>query len=109
MKIPEQLSTNWENFQFHLKNKPLPIPESPSNEHLDVAFGRLGDLKIDPILDFIKDQSTKCFDRLHQIPNQSIRVIPACDNLVPSFAKRLRTALHHIYQHFPVLKRLRRS
>ncbi|GFV30177.1 hypothetical protein TNCV_96541 [Trichonephila clavipes] len=27
MKIPEQLSTNWENFRFLLKNKPLPIPE----------------------------------------------------------------------------------
>ncbi|GFV32540.1 hypothetical protein TNCV_3914511 [Trichonephila clavipes] len=41
MKIPEQLSTNWENFRFLLKNKPLPILESPSNEHLDVAIGQL--------------------------------------------------------------------
>ncbi|GFV53951.1 putative RNA-directed DNA polymerase from transposon X-element [Trichonephila clavipes] len=46
---------------------------------------------------------------LPQIPNQSIRVIPAYDNSVPSSAKRPRAALHHIYQHFPVLKRLRRS
>ncbi|GFW87222.1 hypothetical protein TNCV_5125741 [Trichonephila clavipes] len=43
MKIPAQLSTNWENFQFLLKNKPLLIPVSPSNEHLDVAIGRLGE------------------------------------------------------------------
>ncbi|GFV57183.1 uncharacterized protein TNCV_2557881 [Trichonephila clavipes] len=43
MKIPAQLSTNWENFRFLLKNKPLPIPESPNNEHLDVAIGRLGE------------------------------------------------------------------
>ncbi|GFV25534.1 RNA-directed DNA polymerase from mobile element jockey [Trichonephila clavipes] len=43
MKIPAQLSTNWENFRFLLKNKPLPIPASPSNEHLDVAIGWLGE------------------------------------------------------------------
>ncbi|GFV93576.1 RNA-directed DNA polymerase from mobile element jockey [Trichonephila clavipes] len=43
MKIPAQLSTNRENFRFLLKNKPLPIPASPSNEHLDVAIGRLGE------------------------------------------------------------------
>ncbi|GFW80121.1 RNA-directed DNA polymerase from mobile element jockey [Trichonephila clavipes] len=43
MKIPAQLYTNWENFRFLLKNKPLPIPASPSNEHLDVAIGRLGE------------------------------------------------------------------
>ncbi|GFT16546.1 RNA-directed DNA polymerase from mobile element jockey [Trichonephila clavipes] len=67
------------------------------------------DLKIDPILDFIKNQSKKFFDRLPQIPNQSIRVIPAYDNSVPSSAKRPRAALHHIYQHFSVLKRLRIS
>ncbi|GFW92910.1 RNA-directed DNA polymerase from mobile element jockey [Trichonephila clavipes] len=42
IKIPAQLSTNWENFRF-LKNKPLPIPASPSNEHLGVAIGRLGE------------------------------------------------------------------
>ncbi|GFS49257.1 probable RNA-directed DNA polymerase from transposon X-element [Trichonephila clavipes] len=43
MKNPAQLSTNWENFRFLLKNKPLPIPASPSNEHLDVAIGQLGE------------------------------------------------------------------
>ncbi|GFU63229.1 putative RNA-directed DNA polymerase from transposon X-element [Trichonephila clavipes] len=32
-----------ENFRFLLKNKPLPIPASHSNEHLDVAIGRLGE------------------------------------------------------------------
>ncbi|GFX02487.1 uncharacterized protein TNCV_194651 [Trichonephila clavipes] len=40
MKIPAQLSTNWENFRFLLKNKPLPIPTSPSNEPLYIAIGR---------------------------------------------------------------------
>ncbi|GFX80972.1 probable RNA-directed DNA polymerase from transposon BS [Trichonephila clavipes] len=29
MRIPAQLSTNWKNFRFLLKNKPLPIPASP--------------------------------------------------------------------------------
>ncbi|GFX72048.1 hypothetical protein TNCV_2346361 [Trichonephila clavipes] len=43
MKSPAQLSTNWENFRFLLKNKPLPIPASPSNERLDVAIGWLGE------------------------------------------------------------------
>ncbi|GFU57123.1 hypothetical protein TNCV_1779861 [Trichonephila clavipes] len=43
MKIPAQLFTNWENFRFLFKNKPLSIPASPSNEHLDVAIGRLGE------------------------------------------------------------------
>ncbi|GFS51849.1 RNA-directed DNA polymerase from mobile element jockey [Trichonephila clavipes] len=43
MQIPAQLSTNRENFRFLLKKKPLPIPESPSNVHLDVAIGRLGE------------------------------------------------------------------
>ncbi|GFU76727.1 hypothetical protein TNCV_2391221 [Trichonephila clavipes] len=62
-------------------------------------------LKIDPILGFIKNQSKKL---LPQIPNQSIRAIPAYDNSVPSSEKRPRAALHHINQHFPVLKRLRR-
>ncbi|GFW29500.1 hypothetical protein TNCV_744421 [Trichonephila clavipes] len=52
------------------------------------------DLKIDPILDFIKNQSKKFFDRLLQIPNQSIRVIPAYDNSVPSSAKRPRPSPH---------------
>ncbi|GFU28496.1 RNA-directed DNA polymerase from mobile element jockey [Trichonephila clavipes] len=65
------------------------------------------DLKIDPIFDFIKNQSKTFFDRLPQIPNQSIRVIPAYDISDPSSAKR--AALPHIDQHFPVLKRLRRS
>ncbi|GFU00499.1 RNA-directed DNA polymerase from mobile element jockey [Trichonephila clavipes] len=49
----------------------------------------LKDLKIDPILDFIKNQFKRFFDRLPQIPNQSIRVIPAHDNSVPSSAKDL--------------------
>ncbi|GFV16890.1 hypothetical protein TNCV_4364901 [Trichonephila clavipes] len=57
----------------------------------------------------IKNQSKKFFDRLLQIPNESIRVIPAHDNSVPSSAKRHRAAPHHMYQHFPVFKRLRRS
>ncbi|GFU30643.1 hypothetical protein TNCV_3031561 [Trichonephila clavipes] len=43
MKIPALLFTNCENFRFLLKNKPLPIPASTSNEHLDVAIGWLGE------------------------------------------------------------------
>ncbi|GFV81551.1 hypothetical protein TNCV_52751 [Trichonephila clavipes] len=43
LKNGPQLSTNWENFRFLLKNTPLPIPASPRNEHLDVAIGRLGE------------------------------------------------------------------
>ncbi|GFS53950.1 uncharacterized protein TNCV_3761701 [Trichonephila clavipes] len=43
MKIPAQLFTNWENFRILLRNKPLPIPASPINKHLDVAIGRLGE------------------------------------------------------------------
>ncbi|GFX36712.1 RNA-directed DNA polymerase from mobile element jockey [Trichonephila clavipes] len=43
MKIPAQLTTNWENFRFLLKHKPLPIPVSPRKEHLGVAIGRLGE------------------------------------------------------------------
>ncbi|GFY09204.1 hypothetical protein TNCV_4663941 [Trichonephila clavipes] len=34
IKIPDQLSTNWENFKFLLNNKPLPIPPSSSNDNL---------------------------------------------------------------------------
>ncbi|GFU63228.1 probable RNA-directed DNA polymerase from transposon BS [Trichonephila clavipes] len=54
------------------------------------------DLKIDPILDFFKNQSKKFFDRLHQLPNQSIRVIPAYDNSVPSSEKRQSCSSPHI-------------
>ncbi|GFW96760.1 probable RNA-directed DNA polymerase from transposon X-element [Trichonephila clavipes] len=43
IKIPDQLSTNWENFKFLLNNKPLPIPPSSSNDDLEIAIGRLGE------------------------------------------------------------------
>ncbi|GFW02197.1 probable RNA-directed DNA polymerase from transposon X-element [Trichonephila clavipes] len=42
IKIPDQLSTNWENFKFLLNNKPLPIPPSSSNDNLEIAIRRLG-------------------------------------------------------------------
>ncbi|GFV26778.1 putative RNA-directed DNA polymerase from transposon X-element [Trichonephila clavipes] len=43
IKIPDQLSTNWENFIFLLNNKPLPIPPSSSNDDLEIAIRRLGE------------------------------------------------------------------
>ncbi|GFX02991.1 probable RNA-directed DNA polymerase from transposon X-element [Trichonephila clavipes] len=43
IKIPDQLSTNWENFKFLLNNKPLPIPPSSSNDDLEIAIRRLGE------------------------------------------------------------------
>ncbi|GFU83496.1 probable RNA-directed DNA polymerase from transposon X-element [Trichonephila clavipes] len=49
IKIPDQLSTNWENFKFLLNNKPLPIPpsfsndERPRNDDLEIAIRRLGE------------------------------------------------------------------
>ncbi|GFW34265.1 probable RNA-directed DNA polymerase from transposon X-element [Trichonephila clavipes] len=42
IKIPDQLSTNWENFKFLLSNKPLPIPPSSCNDDLEIAI-RLGE------------------------------------------------------------------
>ncbi|GFV70816.1 probable RNA-directed DNA polymerase from transposon X-element [Trichonephila clavipes] len=43
IKIPDQLSTNWENFKFLLNNKPIPIPPSSSNDDLEIAIRRLGE------------------------------------------------------------------
>ncbi|GFY33668.1 RNA-directed DNA polymerase from mobile element jockey [Trichonephila clavipes] len=43
IKIPDQLSTNWENFKFLLNNKPLPILPSSSNDDLEIAIRRLGE------------------------------------------------------------------
>ncbi|GFT94754.1 RNA-directed DNA polymerase from mobile element jockey [Trichonephila clavipes] len=43
IKIPDQLSTNWENFKFLLNNKPLPIPPSYSNDDLEIAIRTLGE------------------------------------------------------------------
>ncbi|GFV67418.1 probable RNA-directed DNA polymerase from transposon X-element, partial [Trichonephila clavipes] len=43
IKIPYQLSTNWENFKFLLNNKPLPVPPSSSNDDLEIAIRRLGE------------------------------------------------------------------
>ncbi|GFV00934.1 RNA-directed DNA polymerase from mobile element jockey [Trichonephila clavipes] len=41
IKIPDQLSTNWENFKFLLNNKSLPIPPSSSNDDLEIVIRRL--------------------------------------------------------------------
>ncbi|GFX32592.1 RNA-directed DNA polymerase from mobile element jockey [Trichonephila clavipes] len=43
IKIPDQLSTNWENFKFLLNNKPLLIRPSSSNDDLEIAIRRLGE------------------------------------------------------------------
>ncbi|GFS81366.1 probable RNA-directed DNA polymerase from transposon X-element [Trichonephila clavipes] len=43
IKIPDQLSTNSENFKFLLNNKLLPIPPSSRNDDLEIAIRRLGE------------------------------------------------------------------
>ncbi|GFV63488.1 RNA-directed DNA polymerase from mobile element jockey [Trichonephila clavipes] len=43
IKIPDQLSTIWENFKFLLNNKPLPVPPFSSNDDLEIAIRRLGE------------------------------------------------------------------
>ncbi|GFU33721.1 probable RNA-directed DNA polymerase from transposon X-element [Trichonephila clavipes] len=43
IKIPDQLSTNWENFKFILNNKPLPNPPSSSNDNLEIAIRSFGE------------------------------------------------------------------
>ncbi|GFV95885.1 probable RNA-directed DNA polymerase from transposon X-element [Trichonephila clavipes] len=43
IKIPDQLSTNWENFKFLLNNKPLPIPSCSSNDDPVIVIRRLGE------------------------------------------------------------------
>ncbi|GFX79105.1 hypothetical protein TNCV_3913901 [Trichonephila clavipes] len=43
IKIPDQLSTNWEKFKFLLNNKPLPIPPLSSNDDLEIAIRMLGE------------------------------------------------------------------
>ncbi|GFW54514.1 RNA-directed DNA polymerase from mobile element jockey [Trichonephila clavipes] len=41
IKNPEQLSTNWFNFKFALKKKPLPTVELTSNENIELAISEL--------------------------------------------------------------------
>ncbi|GFS92336.1 RNA-directed DNA polymerase from mobile element jockey [Nephila pilipes] len=65
------------------------------------------DLKIEPILEFLKKQSFNFFNRIPQIPNESLQQLPAYDASIASSQKRPRAALGHSYVHFPVLKRLR--
>ncbi|GFS74724.1 probable RNA-directed DNA polymerase from transposon X-element [Trichonephila clavipes] len=41
IKNPEQLSTNWFNFKFALKKKPLPTVELTSNDNIELAISEL--------------------------------------------------------------------
>ncbi|GFS90600.1 probable RNA-directed DNA polymerase from transposon X-element [Trichonephila clavipes] len=41
IKNPEQLSTNWFNFKFALKKKPLPTVDLTSNENIELAISEL--------------------------------------------------------------------
>ncbi|GFY09858.1 RNA-directed DNA polymerase from mobile element jockey [Trichonephila clavipes] len=41
IKNPEQLSTNWFNFKFALKKKPLPTVDLTSNENIELAIFEL--------------------------------------------------------------------
>ncbi|GFU33778.1 nucleic-acid-binding protein from transposon X-element [Trichonephila clavipes] len=43
IKIPDQLSTNWENFKFLLNNKPLPNPPSSRDDDLKIAIRSFGE------------------------------------------------------------------
>ncbi|GFX44648.1 RNA-directed DNA polymerase from mobile element jockey [Trichonephila clavipes] len=54
IKIPDQLSINWENFKFLLNNKPLPIPPSSSNDDLEIAIRRLGENISEPLIEASK-------------------------------------------------------
>ncbi|GFS53099.1 probable RNA-directed DNA polymerase from transposon X-element [Nephila pilipes] len=42
LKLPEQLSTNWENFKFILNSNPLPIPNTSSNEDIENSIEQIG-------------------------------------------------------------------
>ncbi|GFV42713.1 hypothetical protein TNCV_840681 [Trichonephila clavipes] len=67
------------------------------------------DLNFPPLFDFIKKQSKNFFNRLPQISNESIREIRAYENSILSSSKRPRAVFNHVYQHFPALKRMRKS
>ncbi|GBO06241.1 hypothetical protein AVEN_241797-1 [Araneus ventricosus] len=64
------------------------------------------DLKIDPVLDFMKIISKNFFEKLHQIPNALLQ-LPPYDPAVPSSRKRPRTILDYTYENFPSIKRRR--
>ncbi|GFV68961.1 RNA-directed DNA polymerase from mobile element jockey [Trichonephila clavipes] len=55
------------------------------------------DLNVPPLLDFIKKQSENFFNRLPQIPNESIKEIPTYDLSIPSSSERSRAVLNHSY------------
>ncbi|GBN36014.1 RNA-directed DNA polymerase from mobile element jockey, partial [Araneus ventricosus] len=64
------------------------------------------DLKIDPVLDFMKIISKKFFEKLQQIPNALLQ-LPPYDSAVPSSRKRPRAMLDYTYENFPSIKRRR--
>ncbi|GBL92462.1 hypothetical protein AVEN_174737-1 [Araneus ventricosus] len=64
------------------------------------------DLKIHPVLDFMKIISKKFFEKLPQIPNVLL-LLPPYDPAVPSSRKRPRAMLDYTYENFPTVKRRR--
>ncbi|GBL93978.1 hypothetical protein AVEN_76699-1 [Araneus ventricosus] len=64
------------------------------------------DLEIDPALDFMKIISKKFFEKLPQIPNALLQLLPY-DSAVPISRKRPRAMLDYTYESFPSIKRRR--
>ncbi|GBN91026.1 hypothetical protein AVEN_195500-1 [Araneus ventricosus] len=64
------------------------------------------DLKIDPVLDFMKIISKNFFEELPQIPNALLQP-PPYDPAIPSSRKRPRAMLDYTYENFPTIKRRR--
>ncbi|GBM44666.1 hypothetical protein AVEN_214195-1 [Araneus ventricosus] len=61
------------------------------------------DLKIDPVLDFMKIISKKLFEKLPQIPKVLLQLPP----VVPSSRKRPRAMLDYTNENIPTIKRRR--
>ncbi|GBN38086.1 hypothetical protein AVEN_60148-1 [Araneus ventricosus] len=64
------------------------------------------DLKIDPVLDFMKIISKKFFEKLPHIPNALLQ-LPPYDAAIPSSRKRPTAMLDYTYVNFPSIKRRR--
>ncbi|GFX06432.1 RNA-directed DNA polymerase from mobile element jockey [Trichonephila clavipes] len=65
------------------------------------------DLKVKPLLPYIKNLCKRFFDNLPNIPNQLIRIQPAYDPAVPSSQKHPRVLLDQEFVNFPQAKMLR--
>ncbi|GBO26726.1 hypothetical protein AVEN_127691-1 [Araneus ventricosus] len=63
-----------------------------------------GDLKIDPVLEFIKKNYTRFFNKILQIRNELLQR-PVYDPALLSSRKRPRTAMDAVFGNFPSVKR----